>query len=60
MTEKLDRTSSPLDAQDGEEGCDETEDEGSDIVKTESDEWFGIELPVVHDSNTTKGPLPHL
>lgn len=60
MTEKVDRTSSPLDAQDEEE-FDETEDEGSDIAKTESDKW----LPASSRPWSTKaipqnGPLPHL
>jgi len=61
VTEKVDRTSSPLDAQDGEEGFDETEDEGSDIAKTESDEWLpASSRPWSTIAISQNGPLPHL
>lgn len=57
MTKKVDRTSSPLDSQDEEE-FDETEDEGSDIAKKESDGWLpASSRPTVIPQN---GPLPHL
>jgi hypothetical protein len=62
VTEKVDRTSSPLDAQDGEEEFDETEDEGSDIAKTESDEWLvpASSRPWSTTAIPQNGPLPHL
>jgi hypothetical protein len=57
----VDRTSSSLDLQEEDEEFDETEDEGSDIAKTESDdpgEWFpASSRPTVIPQN---GPLPHL
>ena len=57
----VDRTSSPLDAHEGDEEFDETEDEGSDIAKTESDdpdEWF----PASSRPTATlqSGPRTHL
>lgn len=61
VREKVDRTSSPLDSQDGEEGFDETEDEGSDIAKTESDEWLpASSRPWSTTAIPKNGPLPHL
>jgi hypothetical protein len=61
VTEKVDRTSSPLDAQDGEEGSDETEDDGSDIAKTESDDWLpASSRPWSTTAIPQNGPLPHL
>jgi hypothetical protein len=61
VTEKVDRTSSPLDGQDGEEGFDETEDEGSDIAKTVSDEWLpASSRPWPTTAIPQNGPLPHL
>ena len=57
----VDRTSSPLDAQEEDEEFDETEDEESDIAKTESDgpdEWFpASSRPTATLQN---GPLTHL
>jgi hypothetical protein len=56
-----DRTSSPLDAQEEDEEFDETEDDESDIAKTESDdpdEWFpASSRPTATLQN---GPLTHL
>lgn len=58
VTEKVDRTSSPLDAQDGEEGLDEEE---SDIARTESDEWLpASSRPWSTTAIAQNGPLPHL
>jgi hypothetical protein len=58
VTEKVDRTSSPLDAQDGEEGFDETDDEGSDIAK---DEWLpASSRPWSTTAISQNGPLPYL
>ena len=60
MREKVDQTSSPLDPQD-EEGFDGTEDEGSDIEKTESDEWLpASSRPWSTAAIPQNGPLPHL
>jgi hypothetical protein len=57
---KVDRTSSPLDAQD-EEGFDETEDEGSDIAETESEEWMpASSRPWSTTAIPQDGLLPHL
>jgi hypothetical protein len=61
VTEKVDRTSSPLDAQDEEEGFDETEDEESDIAKMESDKWLpASSRPWSTTAIPQNGPLPHL
>ena len=61
VARKVDRISSPLDAQDGEEGSDEMEDEGSDIAKTESDDWLpASSRPWSTAASPQKGPLPHL
>jgi hypothetical protein len=61
VTEEVDRTNSPLDFQDGEEESDETEDEGSDIAKTESDIWLpASSRPWSTTAIPQNGPLPHL
>jgi hypothetical protein len=63
LTETVDRTGSPLDALEEEE-IDETEDEGSDIAASESDEpdeWFpASSRPRSTTAALQKGPLPHL
>jgi hypothetical protein len=59
--EKVDRASSPLDAHDGEGGLDETEDEGSDISRTESDDWLPASSRLWSTTAIPQnGPLPHL
>ncbi len=64
VLKKVDRTSSLLDAQEGEEGFDEMEDEGNDIAKTESDDPDEL-FPASSRSWSSKGipqngPVPHL
>ncbi|KAI0001801.1 P-loop containing nucleoside triphosphate hydrolase protein [Russula vinacea] len=64
LTETVDPTSSPLDALEEEEEFDETEDEGSDIAESESDEpdeWFpASSRPRSTTAALQNGPLPHL
>ena len=64
LTETVDRTISPLDALEEEEEFDETEDEGSDIAESESDEpdeWFpASSRPRSTTAALQNGPLPHL
>ena len=57
----LERNIRVTDAQDGEEELDGAEDEGSDIAKTESDEWLpASSRPWSTTAIPQNGPLPHL
>ena len=60
----VDRTSSPLGASKGEEETNETEDEGSEIARTESDdpdEWFPASSRLLSTTtNVQRGSLRHL
>lgn len=64
MMETVDRTNSPLSAHEEVEEFDETEDEGSDIARTESDdpdEWFpASSRPLSTTANGRPAVLPHL